>query len=100
MLFRSIKEGYEAIDKQRNEIGKDVNGWRVGSAFGDRAFYNGNYTLRAAAALAGIYGNDAIEAMYPLAVTDSTGAKLDGSKSNYTLTFPAGAYPLSTLSGQ
>jgi hypothetical protein len=26
-------------------------------------------------------------------VTDSTGAKLDGSKSNYTLTFPAGAYP-------
>jgi hypothetical protein len=88
-----IKEGYEAIDKQRNEIGKDVNGWRVGSAFGDRVFYNGNYTLRAAAALAGIYGNDAIEAMYPLAVTDSTGAKLDGSKSNYTLTFPAGAYP-------
>lgn len=88
-----IKEGYEAIEKQRNEIGKDVNGWRVGSAFGDRAFYNGNYTLRAAAALAGIYGNDAIEAMYPLAVTDSTGAKLDGSKSNYTLTFPAGAYP-------
>jgi hypothetical protein len=90
---RGIKEGYEAIDKQRNEIGKDVNGWRVGSAFGDRAFYNGNYTLRAAAALAGIYGNDAIEAMYPLAVTDSTGAKLDGSKSNYTLTFPAGDYP-------
>jgi hypothetical protein len=88
-----IKEGYEAIDKRRNEIGKEVNGWRVGSAFGDRAFYHGDYTLRAAAALAGIYGNDAIEAMYPLAVTDSTGAKLDGSKSNYTITFPADAYP-------
>jgi len=88
-----IKEGYEAIEKQRDEIGKEVNGWRVGSAFGNRAFYNGNYTLRAAAALAGIYGNDAIEAMYPLAVTDSTGAKLDGSKSNYTITFPADAYP-------
>jgi hypothetical protein len=88
-----IKEGYEAIDKQRNEIGKEVNGWRVGSAFGDRAFYHGDYTLRAAAALAGIYGNDAIEAMYPLAVADSTGAKLDGSKSNYTITFPADAYP-------
>jgi hypothetical protein len=88
-----IKEGYEAIEKQRNEIGKEVNGWRVGSAFGDRAFYRGDYTLRAAAALAGIYGNDAIEAMYPLAVTDSTGAKLDGSKSNYTITFPADAYP-------
>jgi hypothetical protein len=88
-----IKEGYEAIAKQKDEIGKEVNGWRVGAAFGDRAFYNGNYTLRAAAALAGIYGNDAVEAMYPLASADSTGAKLDGSKSNYTLTFPAGAYP-------
>jgi hypothetical protein len=31
--------------------------------------------------------------MYPLAVADSTGAKLDGSKSNYTITFPADAYP-------
>ena len=88
-----IKEGYEAIDKQRNEIGKQTNGWRVGSAFGDRAFYHGDYTLRAAAALAGIYGNDAIEAMYPLALADSTGAKLDGSKSNYTITFPADGYP-------
>ena len=88
-----IKEGYEAIDKQRNEIGKETNGWRVGSAFGDRAFYHGDYTLRAAAALAGIYGNDAVEALYPLALADSTGAKLDGSKSNYTITFPADAYP-------
>jgi len=88
-----IKEGYEAIDKQRSEIGKEVNGWRVGSAFGDRTFYHGDFTLRAAAALAGIYGNDAVEALYPLAVADSTGGKLDGSKSNYTITFPADAYP-------
>lgn len=88
-----IKEGYEAIVKKRDEIGKEVNGWRVGSAFGDRTFYNGDYTLRAAAALAGIYGNDAIEALYPLATADSTGAKLDRSKSNYTITFPADSYP-------
>jgi hypothetical protein len=88
-----IKEGYEAIDKKRSEIGKEVNGWRVGSAFGDRAFYHGDFTLRAAAALAGIYGNDAVEALYPLAVADSTGGKLDGGKSNYTITFPADAYP-------
>lgn len=88
-----IKEGYEAIVKQKDEIGKSVNGWRVGSAFGDRAFYHGNFTLRAAAALAGIYGNDAIEAMYPLAATDHVGKKLDGSKANYTITFPADSYP-------
>ncbi len=88
-----IKEGYEAIVKQKDGIGKPVNGWRIGSAFGDRAFFNGNFTLRAAAALAGIYGNDAIEAMYPLAVTDNLGQKLDGSKHKYTITFPANAYP-------
>jgi hypothetical protein len=88
-----VKEGYEAIDKQRNNIGKEINGWSVGAAFGDRAFYHGNYLLRAAAALAGIYGNNAEEAMYPLAKNSDDGSPLDGSKHNYTLTFPAGQYP-------
>ena len=49
--------------------------------------------MRAAAAKAGIYGNDAVEAMYPLAKTDSTGQPLDTSKNNYTLTFAAGQFP-------
>jgi hypothetical protein len=88
-----IKGGYEKIEKQRGEIGDDENGWRVGSAFGDRAFYHGDWLLRAAAALAGIYGNDAVEAMYPLAVKDIEGRKLDGSKYSYTLTFPVGQLP-------
>jgi len=35
----------------------------AGSAFGDRAFYDGDRLLRAAAARAGIHGHDAIEAM-------------------------------------
>ena len=87
------KAGFEKIQKQKDEIGKDFNGWRIGSAFGDRAFYHGNYGLRAAAALAGIYGNDAVEATYPMAVADTDGEKLDGSKHGYTLTFAAGQYP-------
>ena len=49
-------------------------GWSA-PAFGDRAFFKGDYELRAAAAMAGIYGNDAAEAMYPLAKTDGTGAR-------------------------
>jgi hypothetical protein len=49
--------------------------------------------LRAAAAKAGIYGNDAVEAMYPLGKVDADGRELDCSKSNYTLTFPAGPLP-------
>jgi hypothetical protein len=89
----ALKEGYSSIEKQRDNIGKTINGWVVGSAFGDRAFYHGDYLLRAAAALAGIYGNDAVEAMYPLAKNNSEGDPLDGTKHNYTLTFAAGQYP-------
>jgi hypothetical protein len=49
--------------------------------------------LRAAGAKAGIYGNDAAEATYPMTRVDARGAMLDGSKNNYTLTFPAGQLP-------
>jgi len=48
---------------------------------------------RAVAAQAGIYGNDAVEAMYPLTRVDGDGQTLDGSKHNYTLTFPPDQQP-------
>jgi hypothetical protein len=85
-----IKHGYDKIKEKREALGKDVNGWRVASARGDRAFYHGDWLLRAAAALAGIYGNDEAKAMHPLAFTDSDGRKLDCSKYRYTLIFPDG----------
>ena len=88
-----IKEGYDAIVAAKDTIAKDINGWLVGSVLGDRAFFNGNWTLRAAGAMAGIYGNSAVEAVYPMAKSDSSGQPLDGSKHKYTLTFAAGAYP-------
>jgi hypothetical protein len=88
-----IREGYEHIKQKRHTLGKDVNGWRITSAFGNRQLYKGNWTLRAAAAMAGIYGNDAVEAMYPIAFNDGTGSKLDASKSDYSITFPAGELP-------
>ena len=50
--------------------------------------------MRAAAAKGGIYGNDAVEADVSLIRrVDATGETLDGSKHNYTLTFPAGELP-------
>jgi hypothetical protein len=88
-----VKDAYAKIEKQRNEIGRNVNGWRVGSAFGDRRFYDGDYLLRAGAALAGIYGNSAVEAMYPMTRSLTDGELLDGGKHNYRLTFPAGQLP-------
>ena len=92
-MLAGMKDGYAAVEQQRGNVGKNINGWRVGSAFGDRAFFHGDYLLRAAAALAGIYGNDAVEATYPMAMKDSSGTTLDGHSHNYTLTFPANQYP-------
>lgn len=43
--------------------------------------------------MAGIYGNDAVEALYPIAYNDSQGEKLDASKHRYTITFPKGQLP-------
>jgi len=92
-VLLGMKEGMRKVDAALGTFGKDVNGWRVGSPFGDRAFYNGNWLLRAAAAKGGIYGNDAVEAMYPLTKMDSSGEPLDGSKASYTITFPKGQLP-------
>jgi hypothetical protein len=93
-LAEGVKIGLEKIKQTVATLGTDENGWRVATkGFGDREMYNGNYTLRAAAAMAGIYGNDAVEALYPLLATDSDGNKPDTSINRYTLTFPAGQLP-------
>ncbi len=88
-----MKDGEERVTKTVSTVGKDINGWKVSSLPGDRAHYHGDWLMRATAAQAGIYGNDAVEAMYPLTRTDADGQPLDGSKHTYTLTFPAGQFP-------
>ena len=92
-VLLAMKEGDDKVDKYLATGFQDINGWKVGAAFGNRAFYNGDWLKRAAAAKGGIYGNDAVEAMYPMTRLDATGETLDGSKHNYTLTFPAGQLP-------
>ncbi|MGY4474766.1 hypothetical protein ACVILL_002180 [Bradyrhizobium sp. USDA 3364] len=92
-ILLGMKEGERKVTEAVATLGKNINGWRVGSAFGDAAFFHGDWLLRAAAAKAGIYGNDAVEAMYPIGKVDADGKELDCSKSNYTLTFPAGQLP-------
>ena len=84
---------YAAIQDRREQIGKNVNNWKVGAPFGNRDSYAGDTLRRAAAAMMGIYGNDAAEALYPWTKTDGIGSALDGSKHNYTLTFAANNFP-------
>src|SRR5271156_544572 len=88
-----MKDGEAKVEKYLAADIKQINGWKGGSFCGARAFFNGDWLKRAAAAKGGIYGNDAIEAMYPLTKTLADGEMLDGSKHNYTLTFPAGQFP-------
>ena len=92
-VLLAMKQGDGQVDAFLASGLKDVNGWKVGSLFGDRNFYKGDWLLRAAAAKGGIFGNDAVEAVYPMARVDSTGETLDGSRHDYTLTFPAGQLP-------
>jgi hypothetical protein len=88
-----MKDGEEKVEKYLASGQKDVNGWKIGSLFGDRLFYSGDWLKRAAAAKGGIYGNDAAEAVYPMTKTLADGEALDASKHKYTITFPAGQYP-------
>jgi hypothetical protein len=88
-----MKDGEEKVDKYLESGFKNINGWKVGSMFGDQAFFSGDWLKRAAGAKGGIYGNDAVEAVYPMTKTLANGEVLDASKHKYTVTFPAGQYP-------
>lgn len=92
-IVLGMKDGNDKIDQFLSSGKKLVNGWKISSPFGDRAFYNGNWLLRAAGAKAGIYGNDVVEAAYPITRVDIDGEPLDASKHNYSITFPAGQLP-------
>ena len=92
-MAEGMKAGDAKVTKFVADGATDVNGWQVGSLWGDSDFYDGDWLKRAGGGRAGIYGNDAAEAMYLLSRVDAGGQTLDGSKHNYTLTFPAGSLP-------
>lgn len=92
-ILLGMKEGSRKVDEKVAAMGKEINGWRIAAAFGDADFFKGDWLLRAAAARAGIYGNDAQEAMYPMTRNLADGEPLDGSRHAYTLTCAKGQYP-------
>jgi hypothetical protein len=92
-IAEGMKAGSDKVDARVRALGADINGWRVSSAFGNRAFFNGDWLLRAAGARAGIYALDAEEAMYPFTRNAPDGTLLDASKHKYTITFAKGELP-------
>lgn len=91
--LEGVKAGMAKVQERSATIGKRINGWQVGSAFGNRDFYKGDWLLRAAAAQAGIFGNNAEEAVYPMTRWLPDGEIIDTGKHIYTLTFPADQFP-------
>jgi len=70
--------------------------------FGTREFLNESaatmgqptlYLPRAAAAIAGLYGNSGAEAVYPMYFADDDGDQLDASEHSYVMRFSAGGLP-------
>ena len=92
-VLLGMKDGEDKVNAAVASFGKDINGWHVSDAGGNREFYHGDWLNRAVIAKVGIYANDAVEAMYPYTRKDESNEPLDGSKHKYTLTFAAGQYP-------
>ena len=82
-----MKLGAKIVGDRTKTIGIKSNGWSISTGGGDKKHYSGNWLDRAAVASIGIYANDAVEAVYPFAMTSADGKPLDGGKSNYTITF-------------
>lgn len=61
--------------------------------FGTPQAMKGRYTQRAVGAMAGLYGNTAEEALYPVYILDQQGRPLDASRNNYVLRFAPGNLP-------
>ena len=104
-IQNAIEEGVEAGFAEIEAFIEKYSSDPLVSAkiFGTRDFLNKsakeNYSLeniflmRAVAAHMGIYGNSAVEALYPTYTLDANGEPFEGSQNNYTLTFKKGEFP-------
>lgn len=91
---KAIGEGIKDAWNDFNGVKKLADEGKVTSAdiFGPREFLKNNYLYRMAAAVLGIWGNSADEAMYPTYFTDAEGKPLDGSN-RYMIHFEADKLP-------
>jgi hypothetical protein len=70
------------------------NGWQgLDGLFGDGEAMRSKYLARAVAAMVGLYGNDTIEAYYPMGTADAAGEPLDGSVHDYKIHFQKDQLP-------
>jgi hypothetical protein len=90
-----VERGIDAMSRaaaKPNELkgvtARSDGGWEgVDGLFGPAEAMRSKYLVRAVAAMIGLYGNDAIEAYYPIGNSDAQGHPLDGSKHDYVMRF-------------
>ena len=87
-VAEGVADGLEKIESERLQVGRNVNNWTlIGEGFGYRSMMQGKYLLRAAAGMAGLYGNNPEEAFNFSGANDADGEPLDASKHNYVIHF-------------
>lgn len=88
-----ISKAARDLSEVEGVIGRTDGGWQgtIG-LFGSPEAMKGRYLTRAAAAMFGLYGNDAEEAYYPIGSDDASGDALDG-KHQYVMRFENGELP-------
>jgi hypothetical protein len=89
-LRQGAEDGREQVEAATRTLATPVNGWLGSPA--NAGHYGADDLTRAAAAWQYIYVNDALEALYPTAMTDAEGRPLDGRRA-YSLHFSADQLP-------
>ena len=85
-VAEGIVDGLEKI--KHFQVGRNVSNWNfIGEGFGYRSMMQGEYLLRATAAMSGLYGNNPEEAYNFSGAKDADGEPLDASKHNYVIHF-------------
>jgi hypothetical protein len=90
----ALEQGIADAWEDNAKLMRRLNAGEVtsGDALGTREHLKNNYGYRMLAAVAGIYGNSQMEAMYPMYYADGDGKKLDGA-TPYTMRFAPGQLP-------
>jgi hypothetical protein len=94
-IRKAVEDGMADAWKDFGVLMKRITSGELstGDAFGTRKHLKNNYLFRMAAAVLGIYGNSAEEAIYPSYHVDAAGQMLDALKNRYSLRFAPGQLP-------
>ena len=89
-MEQGVADAWTEFDGLKKQV--DEGKVTTGEVFGTRAHLKNNYLYRMGAAVLGIYGNSAQEAIYPVYALDAAGQRLDGGN-NYVVHFAPGELP-------